>query len=80
MVVTHICRMRWFGHVELNTGWIAEVRKTNCTCTEETRQVLEWVEVLVDDGKKLGMVLALRIVLSGEDNFEEDLSTKTNPR
>ena len=29
-----------------------------------------WVEVLVDDRK------TLRIVLSGEDNFEEDLSTK----
>ena len=28
-VVLHTSRMRWFGHVECSTGWIAEVRKLN---------------------------------------------------
>ena len=28
-VVLRISRMRWFGHVERSTGWIAEVRKLN---------------------------------------------------
>ena len=28
-VVLHIRRMRWFGHVERSTGWIAEVCKLN---------------------------------------------------
>ena len=42
-VVIHISRMRWFGHVERSTGWIAEVRKTNCSSTEETRHVKEYM-------------------------------------
>ena len=28
-VVLHTSRMRWLGHVERSTGWIAEVRKLN---------------------------------------------------
>ena len=28
-VVLRTSRMRWFGHVERSTGWIAEVRKLN---------------------------------------------------
>ena len=71
-------KIMWFGHVKHSTGWIVEVRKTNCSCTEViphglkcwwmTERSLEWI------------LLTLRIVLSGEDNLEEDLSTKTNPR
>ena len=38
-VVLHTSRVRWFEHVECSTGWVAEVWKTNCSCTEETRQV-----------------------------------------
>ena len=55
-MVIHISETRWFGHVEHSICWIAEVRKTNCSCTEETgRSKNTWVEVLVDDIKKLGM-------------------------
>ena len=40
-----------------------------------------WDEVLVDDRKKLGMDSSYHQNRSGgEDNFEEVLSTKTNPR
>ena len=28
-VVLRTSRMRWFGHVERSTGWIAKVRKLN---------------------------------------------------
>ena len=28
-VVLRTSRMRWFGHVERSTGWIAEIRKLN---------------------------------------------------
>ena len=28
-VVLRTSRLRWFGHVERSTGWIAEVRKLN---------------------------------------------------
>ena len=28
-VVLRTSRMRWFGHAECSTGWIAEVRKLN---------------------------------------------------
>ena len=38
-VVLRTNRMRWFGHVEHNTSWIAEVRKTFCSCTEETLHI-----------------------------------------
>ena len=37
-VVLRTSRMRWFGHVERSTGWIAKVRKLNYT---ETRQAKE---------------------------------------
>ena len=40
-VVLCTSRMMWVGHVEHRTGWIAKVRKTNCSDTEETGQVKE---------------------------------------
>ena len=81
-MVLHTSRVRWFGHVECSTGWIAEEWKTNYSCTEDpvglrkhemecwwmTERSFEWI------------LLTLRTVLSGEDDFVEDLSTKTNPQ
>ena len=49
-------RMRWFGHVEGSTGWIAKVRKLNVVAQKRPgRPKKTWDEVLVDDRKKLGM-------------------------
>ena len=48
--------MRWFGHVEHNTGWIAKVRKLIAVAQKRPgRSKNTWVEVHVDDRKKLGM-------------------------
>ena len=52
-------RIRWFGYVERSTGWIAEVRELNEVAQKRPgRPKKMWDEVLVDDGKKLGMVSA----------------------
>ena len=49
-------RMKWFGHVERSTGWIAKVRKLNVVAQKRPgRQKKTWDEVLMDDRKKLGM-------------------------
>ena len=48
--------MRWFGHVERSTGWIAKVRKLNVIAQKRPgRPKKTWDEVLMDDRKKLGM-------------------------
>ena len=48
--------MRWFGHVESSTGWIAEVRKLNVVAQKRSgRPRKSWDEVLENDRKKLGM-------------------------
>ena len=55
-VVLRTSRMRWFGHVERSTGWIAKVRKLNVVAQKRPgRPKKNWDEVLVDDRKKLGM-------------------------
>ena len=55
-VVLCTSRMRWFGHVERSTGWIAKVRKLNVVAQKRpSRQKKVWDEVLTDDRKKLGM-------------------------
>ena len=52
-------RMRWFGHVECSTGWIAMVRKLSVVAQKRRgRPKKTWDEVLVDDRKKLGMDFA----------------------
>ena len=68
--------MRWFGHVERSTGWISEVRKLNVVAQKRSgRPRKSWDEVIKNDRKKLDLtLLTLRIALSGEDVFEEDLS------
>ena len=55
-MVLRTSRMRWFGHVECSTGWIAKVRKLNVVA--QKRQKKTWDEVLVDDRKKLGIGFA----------------------
>ena len=55
-VVLRTSRMRWFGHVERSTGWIAEVRKLNVVAQKRSgRPRKSWDEVLENDRKKLGM-------------------------
>ena len=75
-VVLRTSRMRWFGHVERSTGWIAEVRKLNVVIQKRSgRPRKSWDEVLKNDRKKLGIDSAdPQNVLSGEDAFEKDLS------
>ena len=52
-------RMRWFGHVERSTGWIAKVCKLNIVAQKRPgRPKKTWDEVLMDDRKKLGMDFA----------------------
>ena len=77
-VVLHTSRMRWFGHVERSTGWIAKVRKLNVVaqkrpgrprkrgmkCWWTTERSWEWT------------LLIPRTILSGEDVSEKDLSNK----
>ena len=55
-VVLRTNRMRWFGHVERSTGWIAEVCKLNVVAQKRSgRPRKSWDEVLENDRKKLGM-------------------------
>ena len=52
----HTSRMRRFGHEEPSKGWIIEVCKLNVVaCKRHGKPKKTWVEVLVDDRKKLGM-------------------------
>ena len=76
-VVLRTGRMRWFGHVQRSTGWIREVCKLNVVAQKRSgRPRKSWDEVIKNDRKKLDIwtMLTLRIALSGEDVFEEDLS------
>ena len=54
-------RIRWLGHVERSTGWIAEVSKLNVVA-QKTRSTptIFFDEVLVDDRMKLVMDCAVR--------------------
>ena len=55
-------RIRWLGHVEHSTGWIAEVSKLNGVAQKRrSRPTKICDEVLVDDRMKLGMDCALLI-------------------
>ena len=47
-------RIRWLGHVERSTGWIAEVSKLNVVAQKRrSRPTKICDEVLVDDSMKL---------------------------
>ena len=54
-------RIRWLGHVERSTGWIAEVSKLNAVAQKRrSSQTKICDEVLMDDRMKLGMDCAVR--------------------
>ena len=81
-VVLCTSRMRWFGHVERSTGWIAEVRKLNVVAQKRSgRPRKSWDEVLENDRKKLGMDSADPQNLSEwRGCLRERLVKKPNPR
>ena len=54
-------RIRWIGHVERSTGWIAKVSKLNVVAqNRRSRPKKICDEVLVDDRMKLEMDCAVR--------------------
>ena len=58
---TSTSRIRWLGHIERSTAWIAEVSKLNVIAQKRQsrpRKICD--EVLVDDRMKLGMDCAVR--------------------
>ena len=75
-------RMRWFGHVECSTGWIAEVRKLNVVAQKRSGRPRKWWdEVLENDRKKLGMDSAdLQNRSEWREHLRERLVKKPNPR
>ena len=81
-VVLRTSRMRWFGHVERSTGWIAEVRKLNVVAQKRSsRPRKSWDEVLENDRKKLGMDSADPQNRSEwRGRLQESLVKKPNPR
>ena len=53
-------RIRWLGHVERSTGWIAEVSKLNVVAKKRRSRTTKICdEVLVDDRIKLWMDCAV---------------------
>ena len=81
-VVLRTSRMRWFGHVEHSTGWIAEVRKLNVVAQKRSgRPRKSRDEVLENDRKKLGMDSADPQNRSEwRGRLRERLVKKSNPR
>ena len=81
-MVLRTSRMRWFGHVERSTGWIAEVRKLNVVAQKRSgRPRKSWDEVLENDRKKLGMDSADPQNRSEwRGRLRERLVKKPNPR
>ena len=81
-VVLRTSRMRWFGHVERSTGWIAEVRKLNVVAQKRSgRPRKSWDEVLENDRKKLGLDSADPQNRSEwRGGLRERLVKKPNPR
>ena len=63
-------RIRWLGHVEGSTGWIAEVFKLNVVAQKrQSRPTKICDEVLVNDGMKLGMDCAVRYLRTMVPSF-----------
>ena len=65
-------RIRWLGHVERSTGWIAEVSKPNVV--EQKRRsrptkICDEVYILVDDRMKLGMDCAVQCLRTMVPSF-----------
>ena len=56
VVVLRASRMRWLGHVERSTGWIAHIRKHGVvTQARRGRLKKTWDEVVRDDRTKHSM-------------------------
>ena len=74
--------MRWFGHVERSTGWIAEVCKLNVVAQKRSgRPRKSWDEMLENDRKKLGTDSADSQNRSEwRGRLRERLVKKPNPR
>ena len=65
-----ISRIRWLGHVERSTGWIAEVAKLDVVAQKrQSRQTKICNEVLVDDRMKLAMDFAVRCLRTMVPSF-----------
>ena len=63
-------RIRWLGHVERSTGWIAEVSKLNVVAQKRrSRPTKICDEVLVDDRMKLGMDYAAQCLRTMVPSF-----------
>ena len=63
-------RIRWLGHVERSTGWIAEVSKLNVVAQKRrSRQTKICDEVLMNDRMKLGMDCDFRCLRSMVPSF-----------
>ena len=63
-------RIRWLGHVERSTGWIAEVSKLNVVSQKRrSRPTKICDEVLVDDRMKLWMDCAIRCLRTKGPSF-----------
>ena len=83
-VVLRTSRIRWFGHVERSTGWIAEVRKLNVIAQKRSgRPKKSWDEVLENDRKKLGTCMGSADPQNRSEwrgRLRERLVKKPNPR
>ena len=63
-------RIRWLGHVERSTGWIAELYKLNVVAQKRRSRPMKICdEVLVDDRMKLGMDCAVRCLRTMVPSF-----------
>ena len=63
-------RLRWLGHVEHITGWIAEVSKLNVVAQKRRSSPTKICdEVLVDDRMKLGVDCAVRCLRTMVPSF-----------
>ena len=63
-------RIRWLGHAERSTGWIAEVSRLNVVAQKRrSRPTKICDEVLVDDRMKLGMDCAVRCLRTMVPSF-----------
>ena len=63
-----ISRIRWLGHVERSTGWIAEVSKLNVVAQKRRSRPTKICD-LVDDRMKLGMECAVRCLRTMVPSF-----------
>ena len=66
---TRTSRIRWLGHVERSTGWIAKVSKLNVAQKRRSRPTKICDEELVDDRMKLEVDCAVRCLRTMVPSF-----------